>query len=143
VVKRSRSSPGKGNPPYVKANISVPFIPVGKQLLYFFPDRILVFDPNGVGAVGYKDFKVEVALTRFIEEESVPSDAVVVDRTWKYVNKKGGPDKRFKDNKEIPVVLYESIHLSSPSGLNELIHLSKEGAGEGFKNAVYALSKAL
>ena len=27
--------------------------------------------------------------------------------TWKYVNKKGDPDKRFKDNRKIPIVLYE------------------------------------
>lgn len=142
VINRKKVSPGKGNPSFLKTNISVPFMPAGKQFLYFFPDKLLVFDSNGAGAVNYKDLNVEVNPTRFIEDEAVPSDAAVVDKTWKFVNKSGGPDKRFKDNKEIPIVLYESVHLSSSTGLNELIQISKRGVGEDFKTAIYGLQKA-
>jgi hypothetical protein len=61
--------------------------------------------------------------------------------TWKYVNKKGGPDKRFKDNRKIPIVLYEDVQFSSPSGLNELIQLSKVDTAQGFKDTINELAK--
>lgn len=62
--------------------------------------------------------------TRFIEEEAVPKDAEVVGRTWKYVNKSGGPDRRFKNNRELPICLYGEIELRSESGLNTVLMFS-------------------
>lgn len=40
---------------------------------------------------------------RFIEEETPPADAAVVDQTWRQVNRKGGPDRRFNNNRELPI----------------------------------------
>jgi len=37
LVQRKAISLGKGQPPYVKTNLSIPTLPVGKQTLYFFP----------------------------------------------------------------------------------------------------------
>jgi len=96
----------------------VPSISVGRQTLHFFPDRILVFNRDGVGSIGYDALEVDVQETRFIETEGVPSDCKVVGQTWTYVNKKGGPDKRFKNNRELPIALYEQIAFQSTSGLN-------------------------
>jgi len=139
LVRRNTIRPVPTSPPRVQTNIIVPAIPVGKQTLYFFPERILVFEPNGVGAVGYRDLTVNVEQSRFIENEAVPPDAQVVGRTWKYVNKKGGPDRRYKDNRELPIALYEEIHLASGSGLNEVIQVSKVGLGASFRTALMGL----
>ena len=141
VIKRTAISLGTGNPPNVKTNISVPYIPVGKQTLYFFPDMMIVFEPHGVGAVSYSNLNIIVENTKFIEEENVPADTKIVDTTWKYVNKKGGPDKRFKDNRELPVVLYEDINLTSATGLNERIEISKTGYGEKLSEIISMLAK--
>ena len=116
-------------PPLVKTNVEVPLVPVGKQVLAFMPDRLLVFDSAAVGAVRYSDLALEVAESQFVEDEAVPQDATVVGKTWRYVNQKGGPDRRFKDNREIPICAYEQIHLSSTTGLNEVIQVSRRGAG--------------
>ncbi len=116
-----------GQPPYVKTNIEVPILPCGKQKLYFFPERVLVYDGGKIGAVSYNDLEIDISPTRFIEKESVPSDAKIVDRTWRYINKNGGPDKRFKDNPEIPVVMYERLMLTSASGLKEYFDVSAPG----------------
>ena len=62
--------------------------------------------------------------TRFIESEKSSCDASVVGSTWKYVNKSGGPDKRFKDNRELPICLYGEIELKSASGLNTILMFS-------------------
>lgn len=143
VIKRTSISLGIGHPPYVKTNISVPSIPVGKQTLYFFPDKVLVFEANSVGAVSYPNLNISVESTRFIEDGSVPRDAEVVDRTWKYVNKRGGPDKRFKDNRELPIALYEDIHFTSDTGLNERIEISRVGNGDSFERSISALAKSI
>jgi len=109
--------------------------------LYFFPDKVLIFESNGVGAVSYPNLRISVESTRFIEDGSVPSDAKVVDRTWKYVNKRGGPDKRFKDNRELPIALYEDLNFTSDTGLNERIEISRVGFGDSFSNAINMLTK--
>ena len=143
VIKRTSISLGIGNPPYVKTNVSVPSIPVGKQTLYFFPDKVLIFEANGVGAVSYSNLRVSIESTRFIEDGNVPRDAKVVDRTWKYVNKRGGPDKRFKDNRELPIALYEDLNFTSDTGLNERIEISRVGLGDGFSSAIGLLAKSI
>ena len=107
--------------------MEIPLIPVGKQTLALMPDRLLVFEPAGVGAIAYEDLTLECAESQFIEDENVPKDATVVGKTWRYVNKKGGPDRRFKDNRELPVCAYDQLHFSSPQGLNELLQLSRRG----------------
>jgi len=129
LVRRQVIRPSKRPPRRVRANIEVPALPVGKQTLHFFPDRVLVVEPAAVGAVQYEQLRISSSDTRFIENEGVPSDAKVVGRTWQYVNKTGGPDKRFKNNRELPVALYEEIHFSSASGLNEKIQVSRSGIG--------------
>jgi hypothetical protein len=40
--------------------------------------------------------------TRLIEEGPVPRDAERIGITWKYVNKGGGPDRRYKNNPQLP-----------------------------------------
>ena len=56
--------------------------------------------------------------------------------TWKYVKKKGGPDKRFKDNRELPIVVCEGLHFTSATGLNELVQVSRSGAGAPLEAAI-------
>ncbi|MGH2606263.1 MAG: DUF4236 domain-containing protein [Anaerolineales bacterium] len=143
TMQRDVVTPRRRPLPSIKANIDFPVLPAGSQLLAFTPERLLVFEGNAVGAVPYKDVKAEVSQTRFVEEGDIPRDAEVVDRTWRYVDKEGGPDDRFRDNPEIPVALYEEIHLTSPTGLNELFHVSKVGAGKALGESLRALSAAL
>jgi hypothetical protein len=104
--------------------------------LYFLPDRILVSDTTGIGALSFEQLEVSAVEQRFIEEGGVPPDAKVVDRTWRYVNKKGGPDRRFNDNQEIPIVLYEAIMLTSGSGVREMFQASRTGIGSKLNLAV-------
>ena len=139
VVKRHIVRPAKRPPSRVKTNIEVPAIPVGRQTLHFFPDRLLVIDHNGAGAIGYAQLRLDMRQTQFIERQGVPADAQVVGRTWQYVNKGGGPDRRFKNNPEIPIALYEEIHLTSATGLNEVIQVSKIGTGEQLRQGVRRL----
>lgn len=118
----------------------VPTISVGRQTLYFFPNAILVEAGGRVGGIRYGLIDVTVEDAQFIETESVPRDAQKVGQTWRYVNKSGGPDRRFKDNPSIPIVRYEAIHLRSSTGLNELIQVSRIGLGSALANSLQGLA---
>jgi hypothetical protein len=143
LVKRQAVRLLKGDPPWIKTNVEVPLLPVGRQTLYLLPDRMLVVEGGIVGAVEYAQLRVETGASRFIEEERVPADAEVVGHTWRYVNKKGGPDRRFKDNQQIPEVLYGELGLSSASGLNEVLKTSNKEAPAHFAAGVADLARAL
>src|SRR6185369_17699305 len=84
--------------------------------------------------------KLQLSNTRFIESEVVPRDAQIVDNTWRFVNKNGSPDKRFNNNKQLPITLYGEIYFQSSTGLNELIQLSKPNMGSSLADAFKKLN---
>jgi hypothetical protein len=84
---------------------------------------------------------VENRSIRFIDEDSVPSDAVVVDRTWKFVNKNGGPDRRFNGNRELPICAYGEMSFRSESGMNCVIQYSNADTGKRFSRAMEILHR--
>lgn len=88
--------------------------------LYFYPNFVVVWNNKSHFAiVGYNELDLRYSTTRFIEDERVPKDAVVVDKTWAKVNKNGQPDRRFKNNYQIPIAGYGNIELRTNTGLNE------------------------
>ena len=131
-----------GEPPMMKTNIEVPLIPVGTQVLAFMPDVLLVFEDESVGAVSYSDLESVVTKVHYVEKEDVPSDAKVVGYTWRYVRKDGGPDQRFKNNRQKPLCEYEQLAFTSASGLNETIQISRLGIAEEFISAISELRES-
>ena len=74
--------------------------------------------------IDYSDFRINVSSVRFVEADPVPKDAQVVGQTWQYVNQNGTPDRRYKNNRQIPVCLYGQVFLRSSSGLNVELQIS-------------------
>lgn len=127
-------------PAVIKSNVTPPALHVGRQILYFLPDTLLVLDNGRFGAVAYDQLRLRWQDSNFIEEGSVPRDAEVIGHTWKHPNKSGGPDRRFANNYQIPVCRYEALHLTSATGLNELVELSRTGVSAPFAQATARLS---
>lgn len=107
-----------------KTNLKVASFKSGRESLLFLPDKLIIIQASKIGALNYEDFTSTSHTTRFIESGVVPRDSQVVGQTWKYVNKSGGPDKRFKDNRQLPVCLYGILELKSTTGLNTVIMYS-------------------
>src|ERR1022692_3445263 len=82
---------------------------------------------------------LEVTLTfrpvRFIEEAPLPSDTQVVGQAWAKSNKDGSPDRRFRNNYQIPVALYGSLTFVSATGLHEEYQVSNALLAERFAKA--------
>ena len=112
-------------PPFpFKANLDVASFKAGKETLIFLPDKLFIIQKSKIGALNYSDINISSRTTQFIESEFVPKDARIVGQTWKYANKSGGPDRRFKDNRQLPICLYGEIELTSTLGLNTVIMYS-------------------
>lgn len=134
-MDRKETEPKFTKPPKVQCNIDVPVLQTNDVTLYFFPDRLLVYDSAGVGSVTYASLEVEGGENRFVESESVPRDSRQVDRTWRYVNKKGGPDRRFANNRELPVMQYGLLGFSNPQGLKAVFMCSRGNVPSQFVSA--------
>jgi hypothetical protein len=80
----------------------------------------------------YSDLKLDAASTRFIEESVQTSDSKQVGSTWRYVRKDGGPDRRFNNNRELPVMLYGEVYVSSSGGLNLVLHTNNMESASSF-----------
>lgn len=141
LVKRISAVFSYKAPRVIKSNVGTPAIIGGKQSLYFFPDILLVIEGRKAGAINYNKLKIDVDYMSFVEEESVPPDAEVISHTWKYVNKNGGPDRRFNNNREIPIMQYQTLYFSSGTGLSKLLHLSKCQDRSEFVRAVAKVGK--
>ncbi|RUW85318.1 DUF4236 domain-containing protein [Mesorhizobium sp. M1E.F.Ca.ET.063.01.1.1] len=140
LVKKSPTAMTYKLPAVVKSNVTPASVQVGRQVIYFMPDIVLIDDRGRFGAVAYSDLKIAWQDSNFIENGTVPRDAVVVGHTWAHPNKKGGPDRRFNNNRQIPICLYEIMHLRSASGVNELLEFSRSGFAAPFAQALAQLS---
>lgn len=88
--------------------------------LYIYPAFVIMLNKDKKFAlIDINEFELNFLEQKFLEEEKIPNDTKIIDKTWAKVNKNGTPDKRFNGNYEIPIVLYGKINVTSKSGLNE------------------------
>jgi hypothetical protein len=107
---------------------------MGRSQLFFLPDVILYREGSRYGAVAYCDFRIEQGFTQFIESDALPSDATVISHTWRYVNRNGSPDRRFNNNRQLPVLRLGVLVFTSARGLNIQLNTSKEQRSLDFVN---------
>jgi hypothetical protein len=125
---------------HFQTNASIPFIGLRNIKLYFLPERLLIKKNGEYASIMYKNIKFSSDNSSFIEEGPVSNDAKIIDHTWRYVNKSGGPDRRFSNNRQIPICLYSNYYLNSDSGLNEIIQTSKLDGFKAFEDIVNSIS---
>ncbi len=101
--------------------------------IFIYPGFVLYFESvRSFALLEMHELDLSVVGMRFHENEGVPSDAEVVGTTWLKTNKDGTPDRRFKDNHELPVARYAQLTLESPTGMCEQYLISNAQAAESF-----------
>jgi hypothetical protein len=121
-------------PLYMRSNVEIIRVSLQKEELIFLPEQVLIRKNNKLGSIPYDQLQITGSAVQFVEDQAVPSDARITGYTWKYVNKNNTPDKRFKDNRQLPICLYEQIHLTSPNGLNVVLQCSNQHNATTFEN---------
>jgi hypothetical protein len=131
--------------PDIKANFKpLYFKNANGSDLYFYPHFIIMYSSKEKFAIiGLHEIELVFSPVRFVEDGKVPNDSKIIDRTWAKVNKNGTPDKRFKDNYQIPIVNYGSIRLQTTTGLNEEYEFSNYESCEAFANAFTSYQKMI
>lgn len=129
IVRRVPATARTQQPKRLATNVDIPTLRAGKDTLHFLPDRLLVCSGKHYSDVSYRHLAVRRSVTRFVEQPGqVPKDTQLIDRTWQYVNVKGGPDRRFKNNPVLPVVQYGQIELTTAQGLSWSVQSSRATA---------------
>lgn len=120
----------RGALPHFELNVPVWCVPVGPQQLLFLPDRLLVWDGALLAALPYEQLTASATPQRFIEASphGLPADGRIVDKTWKFLRRDGGPDGRFSGNEELPVMEYGELVLQSPHDLRIALQTSTVAA---------------
>lgn len=136
LIQRTRISCVARPLPSIDCNIEPWSIPAGPQQILFLPDRLIVHESGRFAGISYQELDVALEETAFVEVDSVPNDARVVGQTWRFVNKSGGPDRRFNNNRQLPVVAYFKVSLQSRSGMHIVFQLSSGDAARGAKVAL-------
>jgi tellurite resistance protein len=141
LIRRTRTRCTPGSLSGIELNIEPWCVTVGPQQLLFLPDRLLIHEGAQFAAIPYERLVSESASLRFIEEEGIPGDSRQVDTTWRFVNKSGGPDRRFNNNRQIPVLEYGRLTLSSESGMTVLLQCSNPACAARAHQALLQLQQ--
>ncbi len=141
LIRRTATRCGVGTLPQFELNVEVWCVPIGPQQLMFLPDRLLVWDGQSLAALPYEGISARASSTRFIEDGGVlPRDGHQVDSTWRFVRRDGGPDLRYNNNAQLPIMRYGELELASASGMQIVLQTSTLEASEGAAKAISALS---
>lgn len=120
-------------PFFLRTNAKMYYVKLKKEKLYILPDVIIVKGKKGIGAAALKDLEITVTDTRFVANVA-PKDATILSYTWQFVNNNGTPDKRFKNNRQLPVCLYGLIDLKTDGGLHTRLYLSNAQKAQEFRD---------
>lgn len=66
--RRRLVAPALALPPRVRSNIRVPALRAGRQTLYFFPDRVLVYEAQMAWGIAYPNLKVKAGDVREVTD---------------------------------------------------------------------------
>lgn len=142
LVSRLPLTRNLGGPKHLSSNIAVPSLATARRSVYLLPDRILVRDGRRYADVAYENLRSVATLQRFVEDGTVPSDSPVLGHTWQYVNVKGGPDRRFKNNRQLPILQYGRLTLSSAGGYSATFDFSNPRASSVLAEALPGMAVA-
>ena len=136
LVKRLPLTRNLGGPTHLSTNIAVPSLATARRSVYLLPDRVLLRDGRHYADVAYENLRSVTNVQRFIEDGAVPSDSLVLGHTWQYVNVKGGPDRRFKNNRQLPILQYGRLTLSGEDGYSATFDFSNPTASSVLAEAL-------
>lgn len=134
ATKRTEIKPDNLDIEFIKSDLQHLYIPNANGAdLFFYPTFLILFKSNQeFGIFDLRDINASFELKGYIEEEKVPGDTEIIQHTWKKANKDGSPDKRFKDNYQIPIVKYGDLALKTENGLEEAYMFSNFDAFTDF-----------
>jgi hypothetical protein len=104
--------------------------------MYVYPGFILYrASKQAFALIDSRDVTLRYVSTQFTENDTVPSDSQIIGQTWAKCNKDGSPDRRFRDNYQIPVAHYGNLMFGTSDGLDVRYICSNARLAEEFVKA--------
>ena len=101
--------------------------------IYIYPGFLVMFNSEeNFGILELNKIDILYSETNFIESEHRPSDSEIVKYVWEKANKNGSRDKRFADNRQLPVMKYGEITLFKRGAIHEKYMLSNSKKADEF-----------
>ncbi|WP_329070571.1 hypothetical protein [Amycolatopsis sp. NBC_01480] len=126
-------------PVHLRTNVAVPSLQSAERSVYFLPDRVLLRDGSTYAEMPYSGITATWSEQWFIEDGAIPPDAQRVGTTWKFANLSGGPDRRFKNNRRLPILRYADVRLTGAGGFTVLWSFSTLASAQALADAVSRL----
>lgn len=142
LVDRSHLEVRTATPAAVTLNFEPPELATEQRSLFLLPDQVLVQQGASYAAIPYRSIKIHRRPGRFLTP-NVPYGVTPVDYTWKYVNKSGQPDRRYKDNPQIPIISIVELDFHGPAGFEFHTAFTDSDAADRFTAAFAAHQAAL
>lgn len=93
--------------------------------LFLYPGFVLYrAAKHAFSVIDFHEITLTATLVNFVEHGIVPSDSQIVGQTWAKANKDGSRDRRFVNNRPVPLVRYTELSVTSEGGLREEFQLS-------------------
>jgi hypothetical protein len=115
----------------------------GDDILLYPGVAVMPRADEAFALIDIRELQIHAERRGFHETDGVPSDANIVGYTWAKTNKDGSPDRRFKDNYQIPICIYGNITFKSQTGVTEEYMVSNADAAQAFAEAVKRYQIAL
>lgn len=122
-------------PYFLNTNATCYFVKLKKEKLFILPDIIIIISKNGINAFNIKDLKITVSDINFVEDIA-PNDTEILSYTWQFVNKNGTPDKRYKNNRQLPICHYGILNFQTDTGFNTDLCISNYSKALNFKQII-------
>ncbi len=101
--------------------------------IYIYPGFLVMFNSDeNFGILELKKIDILFSETNFIESEQRPNDSEIVKYVWEKANKNGSRDKRFADNRQLPVMKYGEITLFKRGAIYEKYMFSNSTRADTF-----------
>lgn len=91
--------------PNIETNINVCGVAYRRLAIYFLPEKLLVIEGTEIRHIPYSQLRITRTHLEYVETQGhVFSDSMIIEHRWKFINRDGSPDRRFKANVQVPVV---------------------------------------
>jgi hypothetical protein len=129
----TRGPAAVGNLPTRGFKCSPPILSISANniVLHFLPDQLLIYTGR-YGSISYAQLSIEARSTQFTETEAIPGDSQRIGTTWQYARKDGGPDHRYNNNRQMPVLEYGEVTFRTATGLEITLQTSNSGKAKAF-----------
>lgn len=134
-ISRTKIEIVNKKPYFLNTNATCYFVKLKKEKLFILPDTIIIVSKNSINALNIKDLKITVSEIRAVEDIA-PEDAEILSYTWQFVNKNGTPDKRYKNNRQLPICHYGILSFQTDTGFNTDLCISNYSNALNFKQIV-------